>query len=123
MRVLIVEDEPIVALEIEAIVLDLRPDAQTVLAYSLEEAYRAVGDELDLAFLDVDVTDGQTYSLALELQTREVPFVFVTAAARCERPHELAGAGFITKPFLPAEIERTMSGLDQASGKGRTSEG
>jgi len=108
MRVLIVEDEPVVALEIESIVLERAPEAETVVAFSLREAFEAVSEELSLAFLDIDVTDGQTYSLALELRTRDIPFVFVSAASRGERPVELADAGFIPKPFLPSDIERTM---------------
>lgn len=108
MRVLIVEDEPFIALEIEAIVLDRLPDAQTVLVSSVCEALAAVGDDLDLAFLDIDVTDGKTYPLALELKLRNIPFVFVSGANRGERPIELSDAGFIPKPFAPCDIEKAV---------------
>lgn len=108
MRVLIVEDEPFIAFEIEAIVLDRLPDARTTLASSVGEAFAAIGDDVDLAFLDIDVTDGKTYPLALELKLRKIPFVFVSAASRGERPIELSDAGFIPKPFAPCDIERAV---------------
>lgn len=108
MRVLIVEDEPIIALEIETIVHERLPDAETILASSVKEAFGAIGDSLGLAFLDIDVTDGKTYSLALELKLRKIPFVFVSAAKRGEAPEELADSGFIPKPFSQADIDTKM---------------
>ena len=37
---------------------------------------------LDFAFVDIEVTDGQTFEIALELQRNEVPFVFVSGSAK-----------------------------------------
>lgn len=112
MRVLIVEDEPVIALEIEAIVLDRIPDAEIVIASSVCEALKiAETDPLELAFLDIDVTDGKTYPLALKLRLRRVPFVFVSGADRDEAPEELKLERRVPKPFRPESILRELDAL------------
>lgn len=111
MRVLIVEDEPIIAMELENIVLDRVPAAEIVLASSICEAKAAIDGTLDVAFLDIDVTDGKTYEIALELKTLRVPFVFVSAASVTDTPTELADESFIPKPFAPAEITDTLDAV------------
>ena len=120
MRVLIVEDEPVIALELEAIVLDRLPEASIVIASSVCEALKiAEGETLGLAFLDIDVTDGKTYPLALELRLRHVPFVFVSGADRNETPEELKLERRVPKPFRPDSITRE---LDAIVAKRRTGE-
>ena len=108
MRVLIVEDEPIIALEIESLVLDRLPDAKITLAGSVCEAIATLSDDLAMAFLDIDVTDGKTYPLALELRLRRIPFVFVSGADRSDAPEGLAGERLIPKPFSPDAIMRQL---------------
>jgi DNA-binding LytR/AlgR family response regulator len=115
MRVLIVEDEPVIALEIEAIVLDRLPDAEIVVAVSTGEAMRAIAQPFEMAFLDIDVTDGKTYPIALELRLRKVPFVFVSGADRSDRPEELGDAFQVNKPFSPADITRQLEILARRS--------
>lgn len=113
MRVLIVEDEPVISLELESIVLDRFPDAQTVLASSVSAALAAVDDSVDMAFLDIDVTDGKTYSLALELRLRNIPFVFVSGANRADAPHGLSEQKLIPKPFSPDDITRQLDDFER----------
>ncbi|MFD1701682.1 response regulator [Methylopila henanensis] len=112
MRVLIVEDEPIIAMEIEAIVLQSRPSAEIVTAMSVREALLAVEGALDLAFLDIDVTDGKTYEIALALQTRKVPFTFVSGASMADAPPCLKGSSLVPKPFSPLEILRSIEAAE-----------
>lgn len=108
MRVLIVEDESVIALEIESIVLNRLPDAETVVAHSVTEAFAEI-DRVDLAFLDIDVTDGKTYPLALELRLRKIPFVFVSGADRAEAPPGLQDVDLVPKPFAPSDIEKLVA--------------
>jgi DNA-binding LytR/AlgR family response regulator len=115
MRVLIVEDEPIIALEIEAIVLERLPNAEVRVVMSVAEALPEA-DRVSLAFLDIDVTDGKTYPLALKLRRNKVPFAFVSGAPSAEAPQELAGARFIPKPFCAQDISDVISSLGDAPG-------
>lgn len=108
MRVLIVEDEPVIALEIESIVLGRLPDAEIVVVASVGDAFAAVDASIEMAFLDIDVTDGKTYPLALELRLRKIPFVFVSGANRADAPEGLSEAQLIPKPFSPNDISRQI---------------
>lgn len=109
MRVLIVEDEPVVALEIEAIVLDRFPDAEIVLAASVRDALQSIAAAPPgFALLDIDVTDGKTYALALDLRLRSVPFVFVSGADRADAPDGLERERLVPKPFVPEAILREL---------------
>ncbi|MFC7472843.1 hypothetical protein ACFQS7_00645 [Dankookia sp. GCM10030260] len=107
-RVLIVEDDPLVALDLEAIVVGAA-DADVAVASSVTEARRALGDAaFDAAFLDIDVLDGKTYDLALQLLERGLPFVFVSGARRDEVPPMLRQVPFLPKPYDPQDIERNF---------------
>lgn len=107
-RVLIVEDDPMVALDLEAIVAGAA-DAEVAVADSAAEARRALGDAtFDAALLDIDVTDGKTFELAVLLAERGTPFAFVSGSRRDEVPPPLRGVPFLPKPYDPQEVERTF---------------
>ena len=111
MRILIVEDEPVIALEIETIIQERLPHAETTMACSVCEAMALLDSGVELAFLDIDVTDGKTYPLALELRLRRIPFVFVSGAARDDAPDGLAEERLVPKPFAPGDIIRQLDAL------------
>jgi DNA-binding LytR/AlgR family response regulator len=104
-RVLIVEDEPMVAMDLESIVLAAIA-AEVVVVASVSGAFQAMAAPLDFAILDIEVTDGKTFEIALELRRREARFVFVSGAQPEALPPDLRGAPFISKPFNRRQIER-----------------
>jgi DNA-binding response OmpR family regulator len=106
-RILIVEDDAFVALDLETIVLQ-ESEAEVVTVASVSAAERAA-DGVDMAILDIDVVGGKTYDLARELHRRHTPFIFVSASRREELPGELRAAPFIAKPYDPAAIVREIS--------------
>ncbi len=105
-RILIVEDDMFVALDLETIVLQ-EAEAEVVSVASVSAAERAA-DDVDMAILDIDVVDGKTYDLARRLHRRHTPFIFVSASRREEVPGELRAAPFIAKPYDPAAIVREV---------------
>jgi len=111
-RVLIVEDDPMVALDLEAIVVGAA-DAEVAVANSVQEARRVLGDAaFDAAFLDIDVLDGKTFDLAQQLAERGTPFAFVSGARREDVPPPLRQVSFLPKPYDPQDIERSfLAGL------------
>ncbi|MBK1658305.1 response regulator [Paracraurococcus ruber] len=107
-RVLIVEDDPVVALDLEAIVTGAA-DAEVAVANSVTQARQVLGSTaFDLAFLDIDVTDGKTFEVAHLLADRGTPFAFVSGARREEVPPPLRQAPFVPKPYDPHDIEKTF---------------
>ncbi|HLH49593.1 MAG TPA: response regulator [Roseiarcus sp.] len=103
LRVLLVEDEFIIALELESQLSDLGQRVVGIAADS-EQALEIVKTEApDLAFVDVNLRDGRTGArVALELAgARRVLVVFLTGSPH-HIPTDCAGAlGVMTKPWNP----------------------
>jgi len=101
--VLIVEDNPIVSLDLEEVV-ETQGHRVVATCASSAEARCNLDQHLDFALLDVDVVDGTTYGLASELQDRGVPFAFITASLLRDLPSPLRPVGFVSKPYSEAGI-------------------
>ena len=77
-RILIVEDEPLVAMLLEDMIIDLGHEVVGP-ALRLETAFDLVDAErLDAAILDVNLGSGRSYSLAEKLAAKRIPFAFAT---------------------------------------------
>jgi DNA-binding response OmpR family regulator len=104
-RILIVEDDPFIAMDIEAAVIDdLGDQTEILLADSLRMASTLADDQVHVALLDVDVIGGKTFEIALALHRRGTPFAFVSGSLPTDLPHELLGAAFVRKPFHARDI-------------------
>lgn len=106
-RVLILEDDPLIALDLRAIV---EGDGHEVIGVcdSLAEGRTRLADQFDFALLDIDLTDGKSFDFASALTERHIPFAFVSASRRSEVPWHLRGALFIAKPYGKAAILRSI---------------
>lgn len=107
-RVLLVEDEPLVALLLQEMLQDagctVRGPAST-----LADAERLAGEEgLDAAVLDVNLPGGPTMPLGARLAARGVPVVYVTGL---EGVPGMKGAVVLRKPVRP---EMLLAALGQA---------
>ena len=107
MRILILEDDPLTALDLQLLVEGCGHEV-VGLCETLEEARTCIGDGLDFAFLDVDLPDGKSFPLAERLEAGRIPFVFVSASARSELPASLRHAPFIAKPYQHAAIRMSL---------------
>lgn len=107
MRILILEDDPCIAMDLEAIVVGEGHEIVGVFS-ALAEARGHLGGGFDFALLDIDVTDGKSYEIAAALLQRHVPFAFVSASRPSELPAGLRGAAFIPKPFEEATIVSSL---------------
>jgi len=100
MRVLVVEDEVIVAFHLEAVLLE-EGHRVVGLARDARSAQILARDKNpDLALVDVMLTDGETGpEIARHLSEMGVPVLFLTATAE-RLPDGLAGAlGVVAKPI------------------------
>lgn len=112
-RVLVVEDEPIVAMMVEDMLADLGV-AVVGPATTLEEALSlARADRLDAAVLDVNLNGERSAPVAAVLQSRGVPFVFATGYGPGERD-EHPTAPVVQKPYrgdqMAEALRRIMGG-------------
>jgi CheY-like chemotaxis protein len=104
-RVLIVEDDPFIAMDIETAVAEQFGDeVELIVVESVAQACRAVAGRLSCALLDIDVIDGKTFEVADALQKTGVPFAFVSGSAPHEVPKPLRQARFLRKPFSTREV-------------------
>ncbi len=112
--VLIIEDEPIIALDIEGMVRDLGHDVLGV-ARTHREAVslvRSEGPAPGLVLADIQLADGSSGLDAVnEILTEiEVPVIFVTAfPERLLTGEKPEPAFLITKPFRPEAVKAAIS--------------
>lgn len=107
MRILILEDDPLIALDLQLIIEGCGHEV-TYLCVSLADLRSHLDDEPDFAFLDVDLPDGKSYELAARLDERRVPFAFVSGSRPGELPENLRHARFIPKPYSHAAIRNSL---------------
>ena len=113
-RVLIIEDEPIIAMDIEAIVTDLGHEVLGI-ARTLGEAMAIVGKtEPGLVLADIQLADGSSGLDAVNeiLRVTALPAIFITAfPERLLTGDKPEPAFLITKPF---EAEAVKAAISQA---------
>ncbi len=111
-RVLVVEDEALIALLMEEMIEAL---GHRVIgpALTVGEGLRLAGThEIDCAVLDVNLGEGaRSTAVAEALCARGVPFVFATGYGSQGLPEQFAGATVLRKPFAPAQLERAIAQL------------
>ncbi len=105
-RVLIVEDEALLALELQ---LAFEDEGAEVIgpALTLATARQTVAHarEIDLAVLDVDLAGEEVYPIAELLLQRGVPFLFHTGhGSRSQLDSLFPGALTLMKPTLPETL-------------------
>jgi two-component system, response regulator PdtaR len=111
LRILVVEDEILIALELESLLQDLGHEVVGMAASSAEAL--SLGQELkpDLAFVDVHLSDGPTgIDVARVLAAQQqVTVLFMTANAK-RIPEDFAGAwGVIAKPYTERGVREALS--------------
>jgi PAS domain S-box-containing protein len=110
--VLVVEDEPLVAMELGAELIEL---GWSVLgpAASLEEAEALLsnGVEPDAAILDINLHGKEVYPLARALRDTGVPFIFCTGYETVDPANGFAEVPVVRKPVSPKAISAMLSQL------------
>ncbi len=110
MRVLVVEDEALVAMLMEDMLAD---QGCTVVATAprLDEALAHAENpslEIDVAVLDLNLAGENTYAVAGALQKRGVPFVFATGYGAGGLPAEWQGRPTLQKPFTAGDVTAVL---------------
>jgi two-component sensor histidine kinase/two-component SAPR family response regulator len=114
-RILVVEDEPLVAMMMTQIVLDLGADVFGPFG-SLREALAADVSGLDAAVLDVNVAGDLIYPLAEKLTAMGTPMLFLTGYDAGSIDPRFRHGGVLTKPIDESELAACLAViLDQAT--------
>jgi len=99
-NVLIVEDDPIIALDFEDTILGFGVKAVRT-AGNVANALQMIADQApDFALLDVGLVREKSFAIAERLAELKIPFVFVTGyGADAKLPAALAGKPRLPKPY------------------------
>ena len=109
--ILVVEDEPLVALDIQA-ELELAGAGRVQIARTVDAALTALAEErFDLALLDGNLKGQPVDAVANALRQGAVPFCFVSGYGREHLPQGFEDAPLIQKPFPPASLRQILSEL------------
>jgi two-component sensor histidine kinase len=107
-RIMIVEDEFLLALELEE---HLRSSGfQTIGPFNnLTRAAKAAGyEQVDVAVLDANLNGEMVYPVADVLGARGIPFILVTGYATADLPERFRALPRIAKPYDPATLTREI---------------
>lgn len=113
-RVLLVEDEPLVAMDVSC---GLEEAGATVVrvAQTLAEAMSAAAaEEIDVALLDGNLGGQPVDQVARTLRGRAIPFCFVSGYGREHLPQGFADAPVLTKPVDPETLIDTIRQMTSA---------
>lgn len=109
LRVLIIEDESLVAMLIEDMLIDLGYEIAAVAA-RVEQALDYARDvDVDLALLDLNLSGQRTDEVARVLAGRGVRFVFATGYGAAGVDARWEGTPVLQKPFQIEELSRAIT--------------
>ena len=107
-RVLIIEDEPLVAMDMEAELASLGVDVVGPVSTVAEAEAMIESSALDAALLDANLHGTPVQRLAEALEARSVPFAFATGYGRAALPEAFRGAPVLAKPFERRQLVETL---------------
>jgi CheY-like chemotaxis protein len=109
-RVLVIEDEMLVAMEFESL-LQRQGCAVVGPASTVDRALALLDhDQPDAALLDLNLNGESASAVAVALRTRGVPFVLVTGYGEAQSSEpELQGAPRVDKPVNHQELVRALA--------------
>lgn len=113
-RVLVVDDEALIAMVLEDMLADLGCDVVGPAASIAEALSLIVAGTIDAALVDINLRGVPSDPVAHRLHELAIPFAFVTGMAD-RRQDAFADVPVLQKPFSAGEIERVVGGLLGAS--------
>lgn len=111
-RVLVLDDEMLVAMMLEDMLDDLGFDVVGPFG-ALEAALEPARSEpLDGAIIDLNLGRGQLSTPVAEiLRERDIPFLLATGYGANAQTDELGHAGLLAKPFSTADVEAALKAM------------
>jgi CheY-like chemotaxis protein len=108
-RILVVEDEMLIALLIESLLKEM--GCVVSKASGLDEAMALIDDQphgFDAATLNLGLNGEKADELAALLQARTTPFIVVTGYTEPQILDRFAGKPVVSKPLVPEDLEAAL---------------
>ena len=109
--ILIVEDEPLIAMMLEDFILSLGHEVRGPCETVGEAMIALDGKPFDLAILDVNLKGENVWPVAIALRERGIPFVLASGGHVEPPPSEFADVAMIEKPYT---IDRVSPVIEAA---------
>jgi CheY-like chemotaxis protein len=100
-RVLIVEDEWLLASDLQTILKSLGADVVALVSDIDDARAQLAAGGFDVGVIDIDLQGHNAFDVADELQRQGIPFVFSTVYSAEEIPARFANVTRFEKPFDP----------------------
>ncbi len=104
-RLLIVEDEYLVAMDLAYAVEELGAEVSEI-AGSLEKAMMAADRDIDGALIDVQLGEEKSFPVIEKLAAAQIPFILMTGYHVSILPENMHHYPRIMKPFSDRELKR-----------------
>ena len=119
-RVLVVEDEPLIGMDIEDAIEGLGHEVVGPIA-ELDEALEvATNAAFGCAIIDINIRGGHSYPVADMLLKRGLPVLLLSGYREETLPVRLHAEARLPKPFTAAQLDKEIRALcDRAAGAGR----
>ena len=110
-RILIVDDEPVIAFDVEDILIDAGFASAGVVGW-LEAALGVIeSGGCDAAILDANLAGVSAAPVAAALVARGLPFIVLSGYSAAQLERTFPNAVFLQKPFRPPHLIRTLRGM------------
>lgn len=107
-RVLIVEDESMVAMLLQDTLTDIGCEVVAIASRFDDAMEKATALSFDVAILDVNLNGRNTFAIAESLHARGIAVLFATGYGAAGLPPSLQSSVVLRKPFRQRDLERAL---------------
>lgn len=108
LRLLVIEDEAMVAFLIEDMLVEMGHEIGAVASRMQQALDLARTGTFDFAIIDVNLDGQPSYPIADVLRERGIPFVFATGYGTKGLDARFVGTPTLTKPFVLADLQKLL---------------
>jgi DNA-binding response OmpR family regulator len=109
LRILVVEDETLLAMMIEDMLVDLGHSVAAIAARVADAERHAASLEIDFAILDLNLDGENSLPVASILKRRGIPLIFSTGYGAESLGEEWAAIPVLAKPFQTHELRNIIA--------------
>lgn len=111
LRVLVVEDSPVVAPYVHDILTDLGCTVVGPATNMFSARELATGEEFDAAIVDLHIRGDKVFAVCDILEAREIPFVITSGYADWTMPDKWSDRPRLAKPYTVETLENALEEL------------
>jgi CheY-like chemotaxis protein len=116
-RVLVVDDEPLIAMMVEDWLVELACEPVGPVGSAADALALIAQETLDGAILDVSLGGHDSFAVAAALRERAVPFVFATGYGRERIEERFKDTPTVLKPYNFESVRRAVAGMLAQAGR------